>query len=358
VTAFGQFPGNYANPQPVHPQAFAPAPTQQYPQYPQQPVQQFQPVAGGGMPQGFPGQPAAGSWGMQQPMPYPSPQQQPLTPVATGTIADFMAQRQTLNGRAWTFNIPGETKVGIVTGTPQVIQDRDKNTQQPATYSDGSPKWVMVIPLQEPDGTEVKWYVRGSNDGTGRVELQRAMMAQGLAEDVPPEEGAVISVTFHGKQAKTSGPNSFVQNVFSVSYDRRYVQAPAPAPPQQPAQQFQPPAAPAEYQPPANVHANGFVNGQAQQQWQNGQAAQGFGPAPTAPVQQQPVQQFQPPAAPANGQQSTGPVNFAALQQQPAPAPTPAPQQQNGQAQPAPAPAPANMPEDSAAMFAALLGQQ
>jgi hypothetical protein len=293
-----------------------------------------------------------------------------MVPVATGTLDDFFSQRNSVTGKGWSFTTPGETRVGMVSGKAVVEQDRDRNTGLPATFRDGSPKWVMIVPLKEPDGTDAKWYVRGSSDGTGRVELARAMVGQGLPENAAPEEGAIIAVTFHGKQAKTSGTNSFVQNMMSVTYDRSLVRTPIPTPtapaaapvadeaqaapagpinfaalanggaPVPPAQQFQQPAAPAQQTvPQAPAQPTAFTQAAAPEiQAMNAANVAAFQqPAPQAPAQAP-----QAPAAPAQpAQQFNG-------------FPQPAPQ---APAQPAPAAAvPPGVPADQAAVFAQLLG--
>jgi hypothetical protein len=279
----------------------------QYPAYPpqapaQQPMQappvQYAPQ----QPAGYPA-PAYGG--------YPAPVQQ-QAPLAQGTLDDFYNQPSSGGGPSLKFEQIGTRYIGIVTRPlgPGDVQQQTDTQGRPLTFRDGSPKWVMKVPLQMqpsaqyPDGL-AQWYVKGG----ARDELTRAMAAAN-APAGPPEQGAIIDITFVSTRNSGAGMNP--AKVFQVVYTRPQdagASSPAPAP-SQPVQQ----AAPVQ-----------------------------------APVQQQ--QQFQAPP-----QQFQG-VNFSQLQ---APQAPPAPQA----AAPAPAPAapqgqlPPNFTPEQAELFARLAGQQ
>jgi hypothetical protein len=287
---------------------YAPAPQAPYAPNPYAQYQQAAPVPPQYAPQsGYP---------QYANQPVGAPQAAPLPPVATGSLSDFYGQTSGVAGEAWSFKTPGDTQRGLVTAEATVEQDRDFDTKQPLTYRDGSPVWIMVIPLKNADQTDAKLYVRGSKPGSLRVELAEAMKKAGLAEGTAPEVNSVITVQFLGKEARQGKKTSFMQNIFAVDYDRQFVQG-APAAPV---------AAPA--------------------------------PAPAAPVvAPAPIQFPQAPPAPVAPVAPAAPVDFSQLAAAQAPvAPAPVAPMAPAVA-PAPAPAaPAGVPADQAAVFAQLLG--
>ncbi|SOD72753.1 hypothetical protein SAMN05892883_2098 [Jatrophihabitans sp. GAS493] len=223
MTQFAQpgYPPTYAPP--AQPQ-YAPPPQFQQPVY-QQPPAQF-PVQQG----------------------YPQPQMAaPAQPLAQGSLDDFYNQQSTGGGKSLAFEQPGQSYVGIVARplSSGDIQQQTDTQGKPLFFRDGSPKFVMKVPLQmepsptHPDGLGT-WYVKGAT----RDELVRAMAEAG-APVGPPEAGAAIQITF--TSTRQSGPGMNPAKIFSVAYQRPGVITPAPAQPQaapvvqQPVQQYVPP---------------------------------------------------------------------------------------------------------------------
>ncbi|TDP97666.1 hypothetical protein [Labedaea rhizosphaerae] len=203
---------------PQMPQPPAPAP------YPQQPMSY--------PPQGY-GQP------------YPAPPVQ--QPLAQGSLDAFYNQPSTGGGKSLAFDVIGRSYVGIVTRpltAADVAQQTDTNNR-PLVFRDGSPKFVMKVPLQmqptqdRPDGLGT-WYVKGAD----RDELNRAMAEAG-APAGPPEAGAVIQITYVSDKA--NGPGMNPSKVKQVRYQRPQGATAVPAPvaeQQQTPQPVTPPAPP------------------------------------------------------------------------------------------------------------------
>lgn len=259
--------------QPSYPQA---PPPQGYPQYPQQ-----QP--------GYPQQPPQG-YPQQQPG-YP---QQPQPPLAAGSLDAFWSQPSVGGGAAWSFDPTqgGQLQhIGVVARAitnADIQQQTNRSNNQPATWRDGRPKFVMKVPMlcnasqKHPDGT-AQWWVSGQ----ARDELVRAMKDVGAPEG-PPEQGALITVTKTG--TRPSGPGMNPASIYSVVYQR-----PDGA---------QPVSTPSPAAPPAEQVQQAPVQGQPQQQ-------------PPPPVYMPPSP---PPVTPVVNQQ---PVMNAVPQQAPPPVPTP-----------------------------------
>lgn len=269
----------------------------------------------------------------------PQPQAPQAPPLAKGNVDDFYEQ-PAASGKSISFqNKPfGTAYSGYVARTitsADIQQQTEMNSKRPLFHPDGSPKWIMIIPLslaptQEfPDG-RATWYVKG----TERAELERAMEAAGVppvnGHMPPPEAGALITVTYTGDRPV---PNMSPQKIKAVTYQRPVNangngQAPAQAPPVQqapppPPQQFAPPA-PAQYAPQEQVA-------------QYGQPQAGYAPPPQAPAQQ--AQQYAPPQAQFQAPQPPLPPTAYApappqAQPQYAPAPPQAQQQQPQMAMP------------------------
>lgn len=236
------FPNGYVQQFPGQPQF--PGQAQQYPAQPQQGG--YAPV---GVPQGY---------GHQLP-----PQAAPVTPPASGSLDDFFSQPSVGGGPALKFEV-NTTHVGLVARpvtNADIRQQTIPGSNAPATYRDGRPKWVMVVPLvvqqspAYPEG-QAQWYVAGG----ARDELVRAMAEAG-APAGPPEAGALISITCTG--TRSSGPGMNPAKVYKIVYQRPegaataaatpepVAEAPAPAAPSTtPAVQAPAPTAP---QPPADM---------------------------------------------------------------------------------------------------------
>jgi hypothetical protein len=249
---------------PAPPQAAAPA----FPQYPAPPAQPQYP--------GYP--PAAPAYPAYPQYPAPAGPQvapPPAPKLATGSLDDFYNQPSTGQGQSLAFDNVGDTYTFIIRRdlhSGDVQQQTEMNTNAPAFFKDGRPKFVLIVPVQMqpstkyPDGLAT-WYVRGQT----RDELARAMAEAGAPEG-PPEGHAVCTVTLVGvRPVRNMSP----AKQYSVVYRRPAGAAPAQAP--QAAPQPPPPA-------PAPTMALPFVPPAPPVQQ----------PAPVAP----PLPQ-QPPAAPA-----------------------------------------------------------
>ena len=219
-------------------------------------------------PQGYPPQQPA-----YQPPPVQAPYQQapyppqyvqpggyqvapPAPPAQRGSLSDYYDAPSSAEGKPWSFTdanrqpILGTTHIGLVAREMRdgdVRQQTNPNNQQPVTYRDGRPKWVMVIPMLQqpdqvyPDGRATLW-VRGQM----RDELMRAMKQAGCDEAQlrrGPEANAVIKVSLVSVQPV---PGMNPRSIFQIEYTRppgaevRDAQL-AQAQPQQ--MQFEPPLA-------------------------------------------------------------------------------------------------------------------
>lgn len=266
------------------------------PQYPGYPQQAQQPVQQPYAPPAY--APPAGAPGGYPPQGYPPVQQQ--APLAQGTLDDFYNQPSSGGGPSLKFEQLNTRYVGIVSRPlgPGDVQQQTDTQGRPLTFRDGSPKWVMKVPLQMqpsaqyPDGL-AQWYVKGG----ARDELSRAMAAAG-APAGPPEQGAIIDITFVSTRNSGAGMNP--AKVFQVVYTRPQG-AEAASPAAAPQQQIQLTPPPVQQQAPQQAQA------QPQYQQVPPQAAAPTPPpwdpaqvpqAPAQPVYQQPA----PPAPPAPAQ--------------------------------------------------------
>lgn len=270
-------------PQPGYPpQAPYPPQPQGQPVYPPQAPYPPQPQAQPVYPpqQGYPQQYA--------PQGYPQQQQQPpAPPLAKGSVDDFYGQ-PAASGKSVSFSGKpiGTSYTGYIARTitnADIQQQTAMNTRLPLTHPDGSPKFVMIVPLSVAPGPEfpdgrASWYVKG----TERAELERAMEAAGVPQTPeghmpPPEAGALVTITYTGDRPV---PNMSAQKMKAVTYQRPVSangngQAPAP-----PAQAPAPSPAPAAWAPPATAGSQGQV------QFAPPQYAPPFGgPGPGAMVQ-------------------------------------------------------------------------
>lgn len=300
------------------------------PQAPQQNWQQPPPQQNWQQPGPYPQMPQQGGW--QQPGPqqgWQQPPGPPQPPMPRATMADYFDDPATGEGQSiGTFFKNGSQPIFGQSLTFQVARplgDGDiqiqtiKGTNQVATFRDGRPKKVLIIPVTfQPnakftDGRGT-WWVRGQ----ARDELARAMADAGVPADENghrvPESGAQITLTLMGTRPVQGGFND--ANIWQVMYYRPAGAANGHAPAPQAAQQ----QAPQGYQPqpyatapPGQALPQAAAPEMAQMaQQQGGQFAQAGAPVgPGAPQGYQPQPQF-------------------AQQGPPAPAPPGPPQQQFG----------------------------
>ena len=144
--------------------------------------------------------------------------------LATGSLDEFFAAPSVGGGPSWSFKGRdiGTTFSGVVARpvtNADIQQQTTPGSNQPATYRDGRPKFVMRVPLRVnpdqsfPDG-EATWYVTGQS----RDELVRAMAEAGAPAGAP-EAGAAITVTLVARRpSRTPGFNP--SNQVSVRYVR------------------------------------------------------------------------------------------------------------------------------------------
>jgi hypothetical protein len=214
------YPAQYPQPPapPYQPDPYAPQPQPPY-QVPQPPYQPPQ------WPQAGPG------YG------YPQPVQQPPQPRVQGSLDAFFSQPSVSGGPSWSWREKpiGHTYVGVV-ARPLVRGDVQHQTDPrgvPQYYRDGSPKFVMWVPLHVqpsqdfPDGRAV-WPVSGQS----RDELARAMAEVGAPEG-PPEAGAGITVTLVARRPSKAGFNP--ANQVAIRYVRPNGAPPVAHQPPQPA---------------------------------------------------------------------------------------------------------------------------
>lgn len=298
-----QLPGGWGAPSaPAAPPAQY-APQQQFPQQPQYAPQAY--------PSAQPGYAPAGPYGAPpQYQQYPpmgqqyAPPQQPQGPAPqTGTLAAYANQPEA-GANFWKFKNPGDTCMGVVARDLVDTDTKERTFRgQVQKRFDGSPDWVLSIPMINADGTNGIFEVGGKD----RTALKNALIAAGKADGIPAK-GWAIRVTFtHFQQNNGGGQPSRIKQI----------EVAPPADGGQPAPQAAPAAAP-------------------QPQYQ---APQQFAPQQAAPAQQAGAYpQAQPAPAPAPPSQPTPqPQQFAAPQGQP-----------GGQF--------AGMPADAAAQFSAMLG--
>lgn len=304
---------------------------------------------------GYPGYPQQGGYGqppMQPQGPPPGygqmPQQGygqagPEAPaLAQGSISDFYAQPSTGGGGGLKFEQLGTRYVGRVARAIQdsdVQQATELNSNRPATYKDGRPKFVLKVPLEQvqcampqltPQDGLGQLYVKGAM----RDELARAMAEAGSSAQVP-EAGAWIDITFTSTRASGAGMNP--AKIYQIRYTLPEGQQPVhdqPAAPQQQAPQQdagqfqgQPQQGYGQAPRPGAQPQQGYGQPQGQPQYQ--QPAPGApSPAPGQPAAQFPGQGFPqngspsappappaPPAAPQQGQQLQMPPGFDPQQQ-------------------------------------------
>lgn len=151
------------------------------------------------------------------------PNYQPQAPqgptLAQGSLDEYFNQPSVGGGPSLKFD-EGTTHVGVVARritNADIAQQTIPNSNTPAVYKDGSPKFVMKVPLVVPvteahqDG-QAQWYVAGS----ARDELVRAMSAAG-APAGPPEEGSFIKISCVGKRPI---PGMSAAKIYRVEYHR------------------------------------------------------------------------------------------------------------------------------------------
>jgi hypothetical protein len=222
---------------PYQPQSYPPPgyPPQYPPQTPQPPYQQAP----------YPPQ-------YVQPGGY-APPAPPAPPAQRGSLTDYFDAPSSAEGKPWSFTdtnrqpVINASHVGIVARDLRdgdVRQQTNPNNQQPVTYRDGRPKWVMVVPMLQqpdqvyPDGRATLW-VRGQM----RDELMRAMKQAGCDENqlrAGPEGNAGLRVTLVSVQPV---PGMNPRSIFQIEYTRPAGAVNAVTPPVQQQMQFDPPLA-------------------------------------------------------------------------------------------------------------------
>jgi len=182
---------------------------------------------------------------------FQPPVSSPSQPLARGTLDDFYGQPAGGGGVSVASFFKDKT-TGMLkpVGTrldamiARNVTDADIRQQtdlqnNPKTYKDGRPMFVMVIPLAVtpspdfPEG-EASWWVKGRT----RDELTRAMGEAGVSG--APQAGALVSITLAGTRPIKNMQPEVLYGVNYTPPQGTQVAAPAPEP-AQPA--FQAPAA-------------------------------------------------------------------------------------------------------------------
>jgi hypothetical protein len=224
-------------------------------------------------------------------------------------VEDYLNQPTGGSGKSLAsfFTAPGQRIQAQVARaiTPNDIRQQTSQTDNiPLKHTDGTPKWVMIVPLNVqpsqafPDG-KASWYVKGQP----QAELTRAMAEAGAPAGTP-EPGALVDITFTGERPV---PNRNAQKQFAIIYTRPDNAPPLPAEGTPPLQQLQQAPQP-QYAPqpamaaPQPQYAPPQQQAPAQPAFEGQGYGQGFGTQPQqgqpqyAPPQQQqaPAQQQQP----------------------------------------------------------------
>lgn len=178
----------------------------------------------------YPGQPQFPQQGGYNPTPqfshYQEPQQSPQPSLVQGSLDAFFQQPSVGGGPSLKFEV-NTTHVGFIARTitnADIQQQTQPNSNTPATFKDGSPKFVMKVPLivqpnnDYPDG-QAQWYCSGA----ARDDLVRAMAEAG-APSGPPEKGALVTITCTG--TRKSGPGMNPAKLYKIVYKRPDIQEP------------------------------------------------------------------------------------------------------------------------------------
>lgn len=172
--------------------------------YPQQFSQQPAQVPGGfvqpgqypAAPQQF-GQP---QYPQQFPAPQGYPQQQYAAPAAppqqgaAGSLDAFYSQTSTGNGQALAFNQVGQYVDAVIARdvtNADVQQQTEMGSGKLKFFRDGSPMFVLVLPLLMPNGEPATHYVKGPS----REALTEAMNKAGCPAGSAPKGGDRIRIT-------------------------------------------------------------------------------------------------------------------------------------------------------------------
>lgn len=150
-----------------------------------------------------------------------------LEQAPSGGLSAFFEQPSVGGGPSISFvdKDPGTSYEGVVSRAitnGDIVQQTVYGTDQPAFFRDGSPKWVMKVPLtveiseRFPEG-RAQWYVAGAT----RSALAAAMTAAGAPHGAP-EAGAWVRITLEGRRPiKGRQP----QNLIKVEYRRPGVES-------------------------------------------------------------------------------------------------------------------------------------
>jgi hypothetical protein len=187
--------------------------------------------------------------------PQPSAQAAPAPVLARGTVEDYLNQPQMTSG--------GKSVTSFYNGKPQgtwldflvkrdmlntdVRQQTDINGV-PQTYRDGTPKWVLIVPVQvigASDPSFTQFFENGDGTlwlkGLLQEEISRAMAAAGDSSGIPKGGARIILASAGEKPSRKAGYSA------SKLHQAQY-QAPAggsaPAAPVTPPAPVEVPAAP------------------------------------------------------------------------------------------------------------------
>lgn len=149
-------------------------------------------------------------------------------PAATGNVSDFFGQpsASTAPALTWKGQPIGTNYTGVISGACRVQQQTDPSEGKPKYWRDGSPRWVMLIPMslpvseRFPDGEGTYWC-----QGADRDELVRAMTEAGVPQGTAPEIGAGLSITYTRDKQNSMGNPTKIKTIQYVRPDQGQAEA-------------------------------------------------------------------------------------------------------------------------------------
>jgi hypothetical protein len=106
---------------------------------------------------------------------------------------------------------PGHSYTGTVVGAPELVQQRDYTTGDPATWPDGNPKMAVVITLDVAGEMRSLWCPKPSAMFQAVGDAQRRAGAR-IAD------GGTLTVTFTGTVPSKKGARYNPQKLYSATY--------------------------------------------------------------------------------------------------------------------------------------------
>lgn len=109
--------------------------------------------------------------------------------------------------------VVGTTYSGVITKRARLLQQRDFDTQQPATWEDGNPKMAVVIDLLIGDEKYALWAPKPSAMFAALIDAQKAAGAGTMVE------GGVLHIKFTGTETNKRNPRLNAQKLYAAKYE-------------------------------------------------------------------------------------------------------------------------------------------